>query len=132
MLAVNYIHNDLIRTIEDVGQLIDGSEVYTYGNPGEGIVEAAFVSTATTPFNVPRPKRVYDAVQVSLNRRFSNNWFLAGNYTLSRLYGNYAGIASSDEIRTPGQQLVRGRSAAGRRQSRGPGAARTARSTSTR
>ncbi len=45
---------------------------------------------------------MYDAVQVSLNRRFSNNWFLAGNYTMSRLYGNYAGIASSDEIRTPG------------------------------
>ena len=102
VLSVNYIHNNLIRTIEDVGQLIDGSEVYTYGNPGEGLVEAAFVSTATTPFNVPRPKRVYDALQVSLNRRFSNNWFLAGNYTLSRLYGNYAGLASSDEIRTPG------------------------------
>ena len=38
VLAVNYIHNNLIRTIEDVGLLVDGSEVYTYGNPGEGIV----------------------------------------------------------------------------------------------
>jgi hypothetical protein len=102
VLAVNYVHNDLIRTIEDVGQLIDGSEVYTYGNPGEGLVEEAFVSTATTPFNVPKPKRTYDAVQLSLNRRFSNNWFVGGNYTISRLYGNYAGIASSDEVRTPG------------------------------
>ncbi len=40
LLSVNYIHNSLIRTIEDVGQLIDGSEVYVYGNPGEGIVTA--------------------------------------------------------------------------------------------
>ena len=39
---------------------------------------------------------------MSLNRRFSGNWFVGGSYVLSRLYGNYAGIASSDEIRTPG------------------------------
>ena len=55
LLSVNYIHNNLIRTIEDVGQLIDGSEVYVYGNPGEGIVTDAFRSTATGPFNVPEP-----------------------------------------------------------------------------
>ena len=81
MLSVNYIHNNLIRTIEDVGQLIDGSEVYVYGNPGEGILEDAFFQPPPTPFNVPKPKRQYDALQVSLNRRFSGNWFLGGNYT---------------------------------------------------
>ena len=51
---------------------------------------------------MPKPKRQYDALQLSLNRRFSGSWFLGGNYTLSRLYGNYSGLASSDEIRTPG------------------------------
>jgi hypothetical protein len=99
---VNYIHNNLIRTIEYIGQLQEGSEVYTYGNPGEGIVENALISTATPEFKIPRPKRRYDALQLSLNRRFANNWFLGGSYVLSRLWGNYAGIASSDEIRTPG------------------------------
>ena len=108
VLGVNYVHNDLIRTIEDVGQLIDGDEHYVYGNPGEGLVREAFRSTATPPFNVPRPVRDYDALQISLNRRFSNNWFVGGNYVLSRLYGNYAGIASSDEIRTPTMGLVYG------------------------
>jgi hypothetical protein len=108
VLAVNYVHNDLIRTIEDVGQLIDGDEVYVYGNPGEGILVDAFRSSRTAPFQVPRPKRQYDAVQVSLNRRFSGNWFVGGNYTLSRLYGNYAGIASSDEIQSPSEGLVFG------------------------
>jgi hypothetical protein len=102
VLAVNYIHNDLIRTIEDVGRLVEGSEVYTYGNPGEGILENALLSTATTPFNIPKPKRQYDALQLSLNRRFAGSWFLGGNYTISRLYGNYSGLANSDEIRTPG------------------------------
>ncbi len=102
LLSVNYVHNNLVRTIEDVGQLIDGSEVYVYGNPGEGLTKQAFVSTRTSPFDVPRPKRQYDALQVSLNRRFSGNYFLGGSYVLSRLYGNYAGLANSDEIRTPG------------------------------
>jgi hypothetical protein len=108
VLAVNYVHNDLIRTIEDVGQLIDGDEVYIYGNPGEGITKQAFLSTQTSPFTVPKPVRQYDALQISLNRRFSFNWFVGGNYTLSRLYGNYAGIASSDEIQAPSEGLVFG------------------------
>ncbi len=102
LLSVNYVHNNLVRTIEDVGQLVDGSEVYVYGNPGEGLTKQAFVSTKTAPFDVPKPKRQYDALQVSLNRRFSGNYFLGGSYVLSRLYGNYAGLANSDEIRTPG------------------------------
>ncbi len=108
VVGVNYIHNNLNRTIEDVGQIVDGSEVYTYGNPGEGILTNALVSTQTPPFNIPKPKRQYDAVQLTFNRRFSDNWFLGGSYVYSRLYGNYAGIASSDEIRTPTLGLVFG------------------------
>jgi hypothetical protein len=50
---------------------------------------------------MPKPKRQYDAVEMGVNRRFANNWFGSANITISRLYGNYAGIASSDEIRTP-------------------------------
>src|SRR6185503_5907808 len=53
------------------------------------------------PFAIPRPKRQYDAVELGFNRRFANNWFGSANYTISRLYGNYAGLASSDEITTP-------------------------------
>jgi hypothetical protein len=108
VLTVNYVHNELVRTIEDIGLLVDGDEVYLYANPGEGTAVNALVSTATPAFNIPKPKRQYDALQVSLNRRFANNWFLGGSYVLSRLYGNYPGIASSDEIRTPTQGLVFG------------------------
>ena len=31
-------------------------------------------------------------------RRFADNWMFNASYTLSRLYGNYPGLASSDEI----------------------------------
>ena len=39
MLTVNYTHNNLRRTIEDMGVLVNGSEEYKYVNPGEGIAE---------------------------------------------------------------------------------------------
>ncbi len=99
-LTVNYVHNELVRTIEDIGLLVDGDEVYLYANPGEGSAVNALVSTATAPFEIPKPKRQYDALQVSLNKRFADNWFIGGSYVLSRLYGNYSGIQNSDEIRT--------------------------------
>jgi hypothetical protein len=108
VFTVNYIHNNLVRTIEDIGLLVDGDEVYLYANPGEGLATNALVSTATAPFQIPKAKRQYDAVQFELTRRFSNNWFFATSYVWSRLYGNYPGIASSDEIRTPTLGLVFG------------------------
>jgi hypothetical protein len=106
VLAINYVHNNLVRTIEDIGLLVDGDEVYLYANPGEGLATDALVSTATPAFKVPKAKRQYDAVQLELNRRFANNWFMGTSYVWSRLYGNYPGIASSDEIRTPTLGLV--------------------------
>jgi hypothetical protein len=36
-----------------------------------------------------------------MSRRFSNRWFASANYTISRLYGNYTGLADADEILTP-------------------------------
>ena len=55
----------------------------------------------TANFATPKPKRQYDALEVTLERRFSQNWFGNVNYTWSRLYGNYSGTANSDEIQTP-------------------------------
>jgi len=52
-------------------------------------------------FPMPKPKRQYDAMELTLNRRFASNWFAGASYTLSRLYGNYSGLANSDEISTP-------------------------------
>jgi Carboxypeptidase regulatory-like domain len=108
VFSINYVHNNLVRTIEDIGLLVDGDEVYLYANPGEGLATDALVSTATPAFKVPKAKRQYDAVQLELNRRFADNWFMGGSYVWSKLQGNYPGIASSDEIRTPTLGLVYG------------------------
>jgi hypothetical protein len=103
VLSVHYVHNNLLETIEDIGYLNSvGDEGYVIGNPGKRVTGVQF-PTGATPLGhaTPRPKRVYDALEIGLNRRFANNWFLSANYTLSRLWGNYAGLASSDEITTP-------------------------------
>ena len=72
---------------------MDGDEVYVIGNPGEGITADTLASGSplTGTFATPKPKRQYDAVELGISRRFSNNWFGSANLTISRLYGNYAG-----------------------------------------
>lgn len=98
----NYVHNNLLRTIEDLGALdAAGDEVYLHGNPGEGHALIMPTSGATKPFPMPKAVRKYDAMELSLTRRFSRGMFGSFSYVYSRLYGNYAGLASSDEITSP-------------------------------
>ncbi|MBI4877304.1 MAG: TonB-dependent receptor [Acidobacteria bacterium] len=98
----NYVHNNLRRTIEDLGALdANGDEVYIYANPGEGDAKINPVSGATKPFPMPKPVRRYDAMELSLTRRFAKGMFGSFGYVYSRLYGNYAGLANSDEITSP-------------------------------
>jgi hypothetical protein len=91
-VGARYVHKELVRTIEDVGILIPGiGEVYYIANPGEGIT----LTLAERPF--PKAKREYDGLELTLDKRFANNWMLRASYTYSELYGNYSGLASSDE-----------------------------------
>jgi len=100
--GTHYIHNQLGRTIEDLGGLVNGNEVYVIGNPGMGELGTITpTSGATAPFATPKAVRTYDALELTYSRRFSNGWFGSASYTYSRLYGNYAGLANSDEITTP-------------------------------
>ncbi len=104
VVSAHYVHSNLRRTIEDIGQVLpDGNTIYPLGNPGEGnsTIESNHIS-ATPDFPMPLPKRKYDALELSFNRRFSKGWFLGANYTFSRLWGNYPGLADTDEIAAGG------------------------------
>jgi len=101
VLTVHYVHNDLRQVIDDIGSLVHGNNILSIGNPGGGRAAVMAPSGLTAPFATPKVKRIYDAVELGISRRFSNRWFASANYTHSRLYGNYGGLASSDEIRTP-------------------------------
>jgi hypothetical protein len=94
LLSARYTHKQVDRTVEDVGVFNDqGSEAYIIGNPGFGLVcEIA----DTSGYPCPKANRDYDAVEVRVDKR-ANNYFFNASYTWSRLFGNYSGLASSDE-----------------------------------
>jgi len=94
--SARYTNRRLIRTIEDVGTLGAGGEVYYIANPGFGIVADPKTWGPGIP-TTPKAKRNYDAVEFRLDQRFAKNYQYALSYTYARQYGNYSGLASSDE-----------------------------------
>ncbi len=90
-----YTRKNLDRTIEDVG-FIDatGNENFYIANPGMGLVSQPFAPGLPAS---PLAKRLYNAMELRVDKRFSNNYFLNASYTFSRLTGNYSGLSSSDE-----------------------------------
>jgi Carboxypeptidase regulatory-like domain/TonB-dependent Receptor Plug Domain len=110
VFAARYTRSHLNRTIEDMGALdAEGNEVYRYGNPAEGS-NIIFPSSGLTclvqvgeacGFRMPKAQRDYDAMELSLTRRFGGGWLANASYVYSRLYGNYSGLQSTDEIRPP-------------------------------
>lgn len=96
VLSSRYTRKKLDRTIEDVGGFNDqGSEFYQVANPGRG-----FLCEEVSIRNISpciEAERKYDAFEIMVNKR-SINYFFNANYTYSRLFGNYSGLASSDEL----------------------------------
>ncbi len=95
VLSGRYTRKNLDRTIEDVG-FIDalGNENFFIANPGLGIVSQPFAPGLPAS---PLAKRLYNAMELRLDKRFSKNYFFNVSYTYSRLTGNYSGLSSSDE-----------------------------------
>ncbi len=95
--GVRLVHKVLDRTIEDVGTLTEHGEEYRITNPGFGDSIDPKNFPADFPAHVtPKAKRNYDALEMKLERR-RGAYLVLTSYTLSRLYGNYGGLASSDE-----------------------------------
>ncbi|MDH3402531.1 MAG: TonB-dependent receptor [Acidobacteriota bacterium] len=95
-VGFRYVHKELVRTIEDVGVLVPSvGEVFYIANPGEGI--ARNILGPEFPAQ-PKAVRDYDGYELELTKRFADNWSLHATYLYSRLWGNYSGLASSDEV----------------------------------
>ena len=107
--SFRFVHKQLDRAIDDIGDLAGGDEFYIIANPGEGIVDQFDISTGTSVFksqgfaanpvliNMPKATRNYNSVEGRLEKRLSNNWSSFLSYTWSRDAGNYSGLSSSDE-----------------------------------
>ncbi|HEX5475954.1 MAG TPA: carboxypeptidase regulatory-like domain-containing protein [Vicinamibacterales bacterium] len=94
-LGVRYVHKWMFRTIEDNGIYVQGVEDYLIANPGEGF--ATTMEPLYPDFPTPKPVRKYDGLEFRLEKRYSHNWTGSLSYLRSRLWGNYSGLASSDE-----------------------------------
>ncbi len=99
-IGVRYIYRNIGRVLEDIAAApmvaydlgIAGNVDYILTNP-----------TSDTPTLVPQlgakfddPTHKYNAVELTLNRRFSNNWSALTSYRWSRLRGNFEGFYRED------------------------------------
>ncbi len=95
VFSSRFTHKQVDHTVEDAGfPLPSGSEAYIIGNPGEGLYKELAEAQGLIAL---KPKRVYDALELRLDKRFADDYYFNLNYTLGRLVGNYSGLASSDE-----------------------------------
>jgi hypothetical protein len=103
VFRLRYTYKNVDEAVEDAGIVnAAGSEAYIIGNPGSGLHLATL--QALGYLKSTRPQRRYDGLEFVLEKRLSKNYYFNANYTFSRLYGNYSGLASSDEA-----HLVNGR-----------------------
>ena len=92
------LYRHLDQAIEDAGVPTDAGEAYVIGNPGQGLAAQVYQQLG---YNIaPKPVRNYKALQFEVDSRYVKNFSFNINYTLSRLYGNYSGLASPDEVDT--------------------------------
>ncbi|MCG9697473.1 TonB-dependent receptor [Shewanella sp. Isolate11] len=83
-----------------------GGGGYVLGNPGEDMTvkldtdcDGAVDSVETIPGNelgYPSAERTYNAVDLTLNRAWTDDWSMSATYTWSQSYGNTEGLVKSD------------------------------------
>jgi hypothetical protein len=98
-LGLRYIHRDLRNVLEDMApaaailydQGIARGIEFVIGNPRDG-----FPATLNNIGAFETPVHRYDAVELTVDRRFANRWAMQASYRWSRLFGNYEGFYRND------------------------------------
>jgi hypothetical protein len=111
VLGAAYVHRDMGRAIEDAA--VDGSQNFIIGNPGDDLTPQIQqlqrqIANTTDPMqlsklqyelmqvqglmNMPKPKRDYDAMVLTAQKRLTNHLVMLGSYTYSRTVGNMGGL----------------------------------------
>ena len=101
-LGIRYIHRSIPNVLEDVGTLsltayelpdTPGDVEYFITNVGPQIQTQCFPGFMC---GFEDPVHIYDAVELTVDKRFSDHWGLLGSYRWSRLKGNYEGFFRAD------------------------------------
>ena len=102
---MRYIHRNIGRVLEDIAPVPRGglrrsassrpaASDYVMTNPSAG------TPTMSTACSSARASRIrshdYDAVELTCDRRFMNNWWCMASYRWSRLHGTYEGFFRDD------------------------------------
>jgi hypothetical protein len=83
------IHRALGRAIEDF--LDFSTSEYYIGNPSEGTFGQTMTYLNGDSVPAPKPVRKNTAVELSLHKRYNNNWQFLASYVWMKLEGNYDG-----------------------------------------
>ncbi|MEW5764599.1 MAG: TonB-dependent receptor domain-containing protein [Acidobacteriota bacterium] len=94
VLGARAVYRDLNRLLETVGYVdpSTGAIRLMVMNPGHQSTPLLETWRSVLPDYVrfPKPRRRYGALELLLDKRFADRWFLHANYTWSRLRGNTA------------------------------------------
>jgi hypothetical protein len=124
VLGAKFIYRDLKRTLEDIsGVTVEAynagiSQDYVIANPRADLDIITNPVACTSGPNCdpdigftlnsgklgadgqvdtfPDPRRIYRALELTAEKRFSQNWSLIANYRLAKLHGNYEGLFRND------------------------------------
>ena len=96
VFSSRFTRKNVAHAMEDHAILgLNQSENYPVGNPGEGLDLKLDQGNGTA--KSAKAQRLYRSLELIVNKRLSNHYYFNANYTLGYLFGNYSGLASSDE-----------------------------------
>jgi hypothetical protein len=101
-LGIRYVRRNMPQILEDIGQLpvagyfegTDATVDYFITNPNSRTTVVQCCGFNNIAFEDPIHK--YDAIEVTLNKRFTGRWGAIASYRYSRLRGNFEGFFRSD------------------------------------
>ncbi len=124
VVSARFIHRNVNRILEDIAgvtaeQAIAGAaQNFVLGNPSASLdyfhnavpctsgancdtetgytIDSGAMGPDGKPDGFPDPRRVYKALELTLDKRFSKNWAVTANYRLAKLFGNYEGLFRND------------------------------------
>jgi hypothetical protein len=90
-VGLRYVDRSVENVIEDIS--VDDGHTYFITNPG-GCFTVNPVDGHVLDEEVcfPEASREYQAVELTFNKRYSNNWQMGGSYVWSENKGNYGGL----------------------------------------
>ena len=94
-IGIKGTQRSIENVIEDIS--VDGGHTYFITNPGGSVsVNPITGEVLAETVIFPEPTRDYEALELTLNKRFSNNWQLFASAVYSKNEGNYGGLFRQD------------------------------------